>query len=1224
MYKKTEYFGKRKSFSLLPKSGKTMSSATWNFGDGSTNITTSGGDGKEYNTIHNYPAFLSYPLIVNIVYTDGTTCKVNMDVEMRERCKVKIEATPDNPYLPDPTITFKAKTTAGTVNNWDWDFGDGGTDNFQTVTHSYVGSGNKSVNVKVYYKNPLNGNQNEVQCQDSYVAKIQSAPPPCKIDIVPSPTGAVDNGATVAFSVQVDGCCGTPTSYSWTLPSGGQAGLTASDVFNSSYSVKVTATAPGGTCTDNHYVSVKGQAPPCNISLVTSPADGSVRTGVNIKYETKNLGITPPSSYSWEVDGSPVSGSNSVKFKSFLPGSHTVKVTGTTSTGTCVAVSTKNIYYCKVGISLNPTTDFEPSQVITYNGDKLEGLPKKYKWDFGDGTSANTQNTSHSYTSGGVKYIKLTASSLDDAYSCYATTKITVKLPPPPCVQTANVRGNCEMVSKCGGNINSQHWWGIETCTDEPFKGSAFSLFQNKANHKIELQNTTYKWTIPDANGNKFYSTQNPTHNFLDVAGNFEVELITRSNYKITETVITPCPTESGVCKEKRWTKKKNCTPPEGNPNACDSSYYVEVSCLKYASPCSGVVADDPGKVYEKDKFRYPSCTGTTTRCFPVLAPTPELYYNGWGHPNGFTDPGTCSFTVKDKSWDPLVKNPDVVSCGDYTLINDYNNSSSLEGVSFPVNPDGYSIKWEVQNQFGNRDEYTDWFVVLDDIDPIIYTKGSIPDVNINANGDDYYIALEDFYSHATDNCIEIKDAWLNQYQFGCADVDPNKQSTVTAYAKDKWDNVGNKSDYIWVRDLIPPTVITKDITVELDINGQYTIIPEDIDNGSYDNCTMHKTLSRYSYNCDDVGSNTVYLKIKDNDINETSQSAIITVIDVRPPDMFTKDIKVYLDINGDVSIFPSDIDNGTFDNCEMAYLTFNDYEVRMDFGCEHCGENYVTLYGEDIYGNKANQTCIVEVIDTIPPVALCKSVTITIPNIGEIEGGSITVPDTFIDNGSYDPNCFITQYSMSKTYFDCTDKGDNQVTLLVTDPYKNYHQCFANVKVIGKTPVISSQPKTVDICEKTQNMLAIGINESGDVIYQWYKNGKAVKDMNTTGAKENVLKIDNAKIINSGTYYCVATEACPTKSYEVGVHVRPGVNLTSQPQNIAMDIDLEDKVIYVATKNVKTYQWLLNGVEINGANGSHYIIKPEKESAGKYKCYMLTKDNCEKYSEEAVIIILD
>jgi surface protein with Ig-like domain/parallel beta helix pectate lyase-like protein/polymorphic membrane protein len=81
------------------------------------------------------------------------------------------------------------------------------------------------------------------------------------------------------------------------------------------------------------------------------------------------------------------------------------------------------------------------------------------------------------------------------------------------------------------------------------------------------------------------------------------------------------------------------------------------------------------------------------------------------------------------------------------------------------------------------------------------------------------------------------------------------------------------------------PTAVCHDIILNLDSSGNATITPEDIDAGSSDDEFLASMeLSQYSFDCGDLGDNSVQLTVRDNDGNTDSCTATVTVVDVTAP----------------------------------------------------------------------------------------------------------------------------------------------------------------------------------------------------------------------------------------------------------------------------------------------------------------------------------------------------
>ncbi len=106
----------------------------------------------------------------------------------------------------------------------------------------------------------------------------------------------------------------------------------------------------------------------------------------------------------------------------------------------------------------------------------------------------------------------------------------------------------------------------------------------------------------------------------------------------------------------------------------------------------------------------------------------------------------------------------------------------------------------------------------------------------------------------------------------------PVGTTNVTWTATDIHGNTNTITQAITVVDNQPPVVITKDIIVQL-TNGSAAITAADIDNGSTDNCGIASySLDKTSFNCSNVGTNTVTLTVTDIHGNSASATANVMV----------------------------------------------------------------------------------------------------------------------------------------------------------------------------------------------------------------------------------------------------------------------------------------------------------------------------------------------------------
>ena len=155
----------------------------------------------------------------------------------------------------------------------------------------------------------------------------------------------------------------------------------------------------------------------------------------------------------------------------------------------------------------------------------------------------------------------------------------------------------------------------------------------------------------------------------------------------------------------------------------------------------------------------------------------------------------------------------------------------------------------------------------------------------------------------ATDNCDS--DVTITYADTTVDGVGNNSVITRVWTATDDNGNEATHTQTITVTDSTAPTVVTQDITVSLDENGAATITAADIENGSTDNCSTSLTTSLdiTSFDCTNLGDNTVTLSVTDENGNTSTATATVTVVDEIAPTVVTQDITVSLDENGEATI---------------------------------------------------------------------------------------------------------------------------------------------------------------------------------------------------------------------------------------------------------------------------------------------------------------------------------
>ena len=446
---------------------------------------------------------------------------------------------------------------------------------------------------------------------------------------------------------------------------------------------------------------------------------------------------------------------------------------------------------------------------------------------------------------------------------------------------------------------------------------------------------------------------------------------------------------------------------------------------------------------------------------------------------NNNVSTGTAIVTVVDTVLPVVVTKPftaQLDATGNVTITAaDVNNGSSDScGIkTISVSPSSFTcansganaVTLTVTDNNNNVSTGTAIVTVVDSVIPVVITKAIT--VQLSAAGSVSIVAA-DVNNGSTDNCA-IASYTLSKSTFTCSDIGA---TTITLKATDASGNVSLPVNAIvTVQDVTAPVVNTKNITVQLNAAGIASIVPADVNNGSTDACGIASySLDKTTFNCSNVGANTVNLTVIDINGNSSSANATVTVQDTVKPIALTRNITVQLNAAGTVSILPSDIDNGSTDNCAIVSYALS----KSTFDCTNIGNNTIQLTATDLAANVSlpvNATVIVQ--DKVVPTVITKNITAQLN-----AAGTVTIVAADVNNGSSDI-CGAVTLAISKSTFTCANAGANVITLTVTDVNGNINQGFATVTVVDSLiPVITTNGnKTVNVdansCDSIVNVSA-------------------------------------------------------------------------------------------------------------------------------------------------------
>ncbi|MEM6347117.1 MAG: T9SS type A sorting domain-containing protein [Bacteroidota bacterium] len=200
-------------------------------------------------------------------------------------------------------------------------------------------------------------------------------------------------------------------------------------------------------------------------------------------------------------------------------------------------------------------------------------------------------------------------------------------------------------------------------------------------------------------------------------------------------------------------------------------------------------------------------------------------------------------------------------------------------------------------------------------------------------------------------------------------------------------------------------------------------------------------------------GTFTINWTFDDGNGNQISLSQAVIVQDVSPPNVVCNDFTVSLDTSGMAAIVPSQIDNGSSDNCGIASYSLS----QSNFSAANIGQNPVTLYVTDIAGNVDSCIATVTVTNTLPPVAVCQDLTVYLDEMGQ---AVISAAD--LDGGST-VNVGSPQLSIDQDSFNCADIGPNLISLIVADSLGALDTCVAIVSVVDTiAPLVVCQDLSI------------------------------------------------------------------------------------------------------------------------------------------------------------------
>lgn len=473
------------------------------------------------------------------------------------------------------------------------------------------------------------------------------------------------------------------------------------------------------------------------------------------------------------------------------------------------------------------------------------------------------------------------------------------------------------------------------------------------------------------------------------------------------------------------------------NDGSSDNCSPLALSLSQTDFDCNHLGANPVVLTVMTDKGATASCTATVTvrdRINPTITCPADLVVA--------TDPERCTATISDELTPTYSDNCGVVDFayavqtidGELVIFEEVDQLPPL----VELQPGEYELALAVADQGDLIASCIINITVEDREAPTLVCQDLTVELDASgsANFDPNTILVS-----ATDNC----DLQQSEF-FGPLDLTCNNLRTYdfTFVRRDLSGNTGRCTGTVTVVDALPPLIVTRDIFIYLDENGQASLTPDQVDNGSTDNCSLSLSVSPNQFDCSQLGLREVLLTGTDPSGNRASYPAAVRVIDNRPPKVTCQAVTIELDDDGQAELDPLTIAGGATDNCSVS-------EIRLigrsaTFTCADLGETLVNISIKDQSGNSIGCLAFVTTEDNIAP-------TITCPDDLEIQLGNgecealVNYEIPLIDD-----NCSATLLQTaglgSGGLFPI---GQTEETYAATDPFGNTVACSFTVTLSSR-----------------------------------------------------------------------------------------------------------------------------------------------------------------------------
>lgn len=470
----------------------TIVSWFWTFGDGTIS--------QSQNPTHTYTQKKTYKVNLTVTSQYGVTNYAEKTLTIRNMDpQASFSYQPLHPTTYQ-TIGFTDTSVDpdGYLTTWTWSFGDGSFSNQRHPLHTYTNNGEYTITLNV-----TDNNQTTNTTSQNII--INNTPPTPDFTYQPTNPQTSD---TIQFDDTSTDIDGTIIAWFWTFGDGGTSSLPAPlhrYTHSGTYSVSLNVTDnDGGHATKTRTILVRNTPPHANFT--STPSHPQTKDMIQFTDTSTDLDGVIVAWY-WRFGDGRTSTQQHPTHLYTDDGDYTVRLNVTDDEGgkneisqTLSVRNTPPVASFSFG-PLNP----EVNEIVYFNSTSTDpdGFIISYSWDFGDGTTSNTQKTTHHYTTYGPYLITLTISD-DDGDTAVTQQPLIVSPNRPPDTPSNPAPANNSQAVTITANLS----W---TCTDPNSDYLTYDVYFGSANPPNKIQsnqpfpyyhpgtmdfNSTYYWRI--------------------------------------------------------------------------------------------------------------------------------------------------------------------------------------------------------------------------------------------------------------------------------------------------------------------------------------------------------------------------------------------------------------------------------------------------------------------------------------------------------------------------------------------------------------------------------------------------------------------------------------------------------------------------------------------------------------------------------------------------------